>query len=223
MGWGLASAHGRLGALAGALTAAARQYGAEIRTSAEVERITVKDGRVIGVVLAGGEEIRAPIVASSADPQRTLLKLLEPGLLDVQFAKRIRHLRMNGCVAKLHLALDGLPESWVGVAGRIVLAPASDHVERAFDGAKYGGVSQKPALEVVVPTLADPSLAPAGKHVVSILAQYAPIACARRRTRKRAARSWSAASICRARRARSAPAAHRRRGPDAPGSEAQYG
>ena len=103
-----------------------------------------------------------------------MLKLLEPGLLDVQFAKRIRHLRMNGCVAKLHLALDGLPESWVGVAGRIVLAPTSDHVERAFDGAKYGGVSLEPALEVVIPTLADPSLAPAGKHVVSILAQYAP-------------------------------------------------
>ena len=127
--------------------------GAMIRTGAAVERILVEKETAVGVVLAGGEEIRAPVVASSADPQRTLLKLLEPGLLDVQFAKRIRHLRMNGCVAKLHLALDGLPESWVGVAGRIVLAPASDHVERAFDGAKYGGVSQKPALEVVIPDL----------------------------------------------------------------------
>jgi phytoene dehydrogenase-like protein len=165
---------GGMGALTDALAQAAMRAGAVIRTGSPVERILVEKETAVGVVLAGGEEIRAPVVASSADPQRTLLKLLEPGLLDVQFAKRIRHLRMNGCVAKLHLALDGLPESWVGVAGRIVLAPASDHVERAFDGAKYGGVSEKPALEVVIPTLADPSLAPAGKHVASIMAQYAP-------------------------------------------------
>ena len=165
---------GGMGALSDALAAAAMRAGAVIRTSAPVERILVEKESAVGVVLAGGEEIRAPVIASSADPQRTLLKLLEPGLLDVQFAKRIRHLRMNGCVAKLHLALDGLPESWVGAAGRIVLAPASDHVERAFDGAKYGGVSEKPALEVVIPTLVDPSLAPPGKHVASILAQYAP-------------------------------------------------
>jgi phytoene dehydrogenase-like protein len=128
----------------------------------------------VGVVLAGGEEVRAATVASSADPQRTLLKLIEPGFLDAQFAKRIRHLRMNGCVAKLHLALDGLPDAWVGSAGRIVVAPKIDHVERAFDCAKYGRIADRPALEVVVPTLADPGLAPAGKHVASILFQYAP-------------------------------------------------
>jgi phytoene dehydrogenase-like protein len=171
---GLYLPKGGMGSLGAALAERAQRAGAAIRTGARVERILVESESAVGVVLEGGEEIRAPIVASSADPQRTLLHLLPPGLLDVQFAKRIRHLRMNGCVAKIHLALDGLPQSWAASAGRIVLAPAIDHVERAFDAAKYGGVSERPALEVVIPSLADSSLAPAGKHVASILAQYAP-------------------------------------------------
>ncbi len=165
---------GGMGAVAGALAKAAESAGVEIRTEASVERVLIEKEAAVGVVLAGGEEIRAPIIASSADPQRTLLKLVEPGNLDAQFAKRIRHLRMNGCVAKLHLALDGLPEAWANSAGRIVIAPAIDHVERAFDCAKYGRVADRPALEVVIPSLTDPSLAPAGKHVASILFQYAP-------------------------------------------------
>ena len=143
---------GGMGRLTEALAEIARRAGAEIRTGARVERILVERETAAGVVLASGEEIRAPIVASSADPQRTLLKLLEPGLLDVQFAQRIRHLRMNGCVAKVNLALDGLPECWSGVAGRMVVAPAIDHVERAFDAAKYGRVSERPALEIVIPS-----------------------------------------------------------------------
>jgi len=165
---------GGMGTLADRLAESARKAGALLRTGAPVAQILVEKDAVAGVVLEGGEEIRAPIVASGADPQRTLLKLLPPGLLDVQFAKRIRHLRMNGCVAKIHLALDGLPESWARASGRIVLAPDIDHVERAFDAAKYGRVSERPALEVVIPSLADSSLAPPGKHVASILAQYAP-------------------------------------------------
>jgi phytoene dehydrogenase-like protein len=165
---------GGMGHVTELLTKAAQAAGATIRTQAPVERILIEGDVATGVVLAGGEEIRTPIVASSADPQRTLLKLVEPGHLDVNFLKRIRHLRMNGCVAKLHLALDGLPDAWAGSAGRIVVAPTIDHVERAFDCAKYGRVSDRPALEVVIPTLADPSLAPAGKHVASILYQYSP-------------------------------------------------
>jgi phytoene dehydrogenase-like protein len=165
---------GGMGTLADGLSAAAKRAGVLIRTGARVERILVEKDTAVGIVLAGGEEVRAPVVASSADPQRTLLKLLEPGHLDVQFAQRIRHLRMNGCVAKLNLALDSLPESWARSAGRIVMAPSIDHVERAFDAAKYGSVSERPAIEIVIPSLTDPSLAPPGKHVVSILAQYAP-------------------------------------------------
>src|SRR4029077_2131480 len=165
---------GGMGAVANALTKAAGAAGVEIRTEAKVDHVLIERETAVGVVLTGGEEIRAPVVASSADPQRTLLKLIEPGFLDAQFAKRIRHLRMNGCVAKLHLALDDLPEAWATSAGRIVVAPAIDHVERAFDCAKYGRVADRPALEVVIPTMADPSLAPPGKHVASILFQYAP-------------------------------------------------
>jgi phytoene dehydrogenase-like protein len=165
---------GGMGAVGDMLAKAAERAGATIRLKAPVERILVEKDVATGVVLAGGEEVRAGLVASSADPQVTLLKLVAPGQLDVQFLKRIRHLRMNGCVAKIHLALDGLPEGWAAGAQRLVFAPDVDHVERAFDCAKYGRVSDRPALEIVLPSLADPSLAPAGKHVASILFQYAP-------------------------------------------------
>ena len=165
---------GGMGAVAEALTKAAKAAGVEIRTGARVDRLLIEADTAVGVVLANGDEIRAATVASSADPQVTLLKLVPPGNLDTQFLKHIRHLRMNGCVAKVHLALDGLPESWAKSPARMVVAPSVDHVERAFDCAKYGRVSDKPALEIVIPSLGDPSLAPEGKHVASILFQYAP-------------------------------------------------
>lgn len=171
---GLFLPKGGMGAVATALEAAARNAGVEVRTGAPVEHILIEKEIATGVVLKGGEEIRAANVASSADPQTTLLKLVQPGNLDTEFLKRIRHLRMNGCVAKVHLALDGLPDAWKSRDGRMVVAPKIDYVERAFDCAKYGRVADKPALEIVIPTLTDPSLAPAGKHVASILYQYAP-------------------------------------------------
>ena len=132
-------------------------------------------------------------LSSPAAPIRnaTLLKLVQPGNLDTEFLKRIRHLRMNGCVAKVHLALDGLPESWSKSTGRMVVAPSIDHVERAFDcAAKYGRVADRPALEIVIPSLSDPSLAPKGHHVASMLfQQYAPYRLrARPPTTRRAAR-----------------------------------
>ncbi len=165
---------GGMGSLAEALTKSAKAGGVEIRTGARVDHLLIENDSAAGVVMGNGDEIRAPIVASSADPQATLLKLVQPGNLDAQFLKRIRHLRMNGCVAKVHLALDGLPESWAKSAGRMVVAPSIDHVERAFDCAKYGRVADRPALEIVIPSLSDPGLAPQGKHVASILFQYAP-------------------------------------------------
>jgi phytoene dehydrogenase-like protein len=176
---GLFLPKGGMGAVAAALEKAARGAGVEIRTNAPVDHILLEQETATGIVLRGGEEVRAPIVASSADPQTTLLKLVQPGNLDTEFMKRIRHLRMNGCVAKVHLALDGLPDAWKTRTGRMpngrmIWAPKTDYVERAFDCAKYGRVADKPALEIVIPTLTDPSLAPAGKHVASILFQYAP-------------------------------------------------
>ncbi len=165
---------GGMGAVAETLAKAARAAGVLIRNRAAVDHILVEQEQAVGVVLQSGEEIRAPIVASSADPQRTLLRLLQPGQLDTEFQQRIRHLRMNGCVAKVHLALDALPQGVAASDGRLVIAPSINHVERAFDCAKYGRVADRPALEVVFPSLADPSLAPSGKHVASILYQYAP-------------------------------------------------
>ncbi len=163
-----------MGAVAAELERVARAAGVEIRTNAPVDHILLEKEIATGVVLKAGEEIRAGLVASSADPQTTLLKLVQPGNLDTEFMKRIRHLRMNGCVAKVHLALDGLPDAWKARSGRLVVAPKTDYVERAFDCAKYGRVADKPALEIVIPTLTDPNLAPSGKHVASILFQYAP-------------------------------------------------
>lgn len=171
---GLFLPQGGMGAVVDALVKAAQAAGVTIRTNAPVAHVLIEKEQATGVVLANGEVIRAPVIASSADPQRTLLKLVEPGNLDVEFLKRIRHLRMNGCVAKMHLALDDLPETLRNSAGRVVVAPSINDVERAFDCAKYGRVSDKPALEIVIPTLSDASLAPSGKHVASVLYQYAP-------------------------------------------------
>lgn len=171
---GLFLPQGGMGAVIATLVNAAQAAGVTLHTNSPVARILVEGEAAVGVVLENGTVFRAPVIASSADPQRTLLKLIEPGNLDVEFLKRIRHLRMNGCVAKLHLALDDLPDGLRNSAGRIIVAPSINHVEHAFDCAKYGRVADKPALEIVIPTLADPSLAPAGKHIASVLFQYAP-------------------------------------------------
>lgn len=171
---GLFLPQGGMGAVVAALVKAAKAAGVTIRCQAPVGHILIEKDMAVGVVLANGEEIRAPIVASSADPQRTLLHLVEPGNLDTEFLRRMRHLRMNGCVAKVHLALDGLPDVLRQAQGRMVVAPSTNYVERAFDCAKYGRVADNPALEIVIPSLTDPSLAPSGKHVASILCQYAP-------------------------------------------------
>lgn len=171
---------GGLGVLSEALGAAARRFGAEIRTGAEVAQILAKDGQATGVVLAGGEEIAARAVISGADPKRTFLGLLDPALLDPEDLRRFRNYRQTGMAAKVNLALDARP-SFTALkgrdgmaAGRIHIGPSVDDLERAYDDAKYGGISRRPYLDVTLPTLADPSLAPAGRHVMSVYAQYTP-------------------------------------------------
>ncbi len=172
---------GGTGALTTAMAIAAQAAGVEIRTSTEVAQIKVKDGKAVGVVLTNGDEIDARAVISNADPKRTLLGLVDPQNLAPSFLQRLQHYRMNGTVAKVNLALNGLP-SFKGVdgnttsllGGRIQVSPEIDYLERAFDASKYGEFSQHPYLEATIPTLQDPSLAPAGKHVVSIYMQYAP-------------------------------------------------
>jgi phytoene dehydrogenase-like protein len=173
---------GGLGALSEALARAARAAGAEVRTGSAVERILVRDDHAAGVVLAGGEEIAATTVVSSADPKSTFLKLLGSEHLDAGFVRRVSQVRSRGLTAKLHLALDRLPQ-FPGLAeellpGRLLIAPSADYVERAYNHTKYDEYSAAPMLEITIPTLADPGLAPAGRHVMSVIAQYAPYALA---------------------------------------------
>jgi phytoene dehydrogenase-like protein len=172
-----AFAVGGPGALAGSLASAARAFGAEIRTGSEVVAVTTRGDRATGVALGSGEEIAGRAVVSSADPKRTL-GLLDPEVAGPTLLWRARNLRAPGSVAKVNLALDG-PVPFRGaeeeaLSGRIVVAPGIDHLERAADDAKYGRISEEPFLEVTIPTLSDPSLAPDGGHVVSVLFHSAP-------------------------------------------------
>jgi phytoene dehydrogenase-like protein len=173
---------GGLGALAEALAGAARRFGAQVRTGAAVERITTRDGAVTGVVLEGGEEIPARAVVSGTDPQRTCLRLLDPGVLDPDDLRWLRNYRQAGMASKVNLALSALPtfrgmrslDAPALLQGRIHIGPDIDALERAFDDAKYGGISEHPYLDVTIPSLSDPTLAPPGAHVMSVYVQYTP-------------------------------------------------
>ncbi len=162
------------------LTAAAESAGAEIRCNAAVNRITI-DGdenglSTSGVELRDGERIDADRVISATDPQRTFVNLVGVEYLDIGFTNRIRRLRCNGLVGKLHLALDGAPEfsNLDSPHGRLIIAPDMDAIEFAFDDAKYGASSEAPVMEACVPSLQDPTLAPDGKHVLSAHVMFVP-------------------------------------------------
>ena len=166
------------GALSEAVAAAARAAGAEIRTGAEVERILIDDdGRAAGVTLDGAD-VAARLVASNADPRRTLLELVDPAWLDPEHAAAARNVRARGTVAIVRYALGGLPAfadaSDASLSGRIQIGASLDELERAFDGVKYGELPKRPFLTVTIPSLTDPGLAPAGKHTMHVWAQYAP-------------------------------------------------
>ena len=173
---------GGAGAISAAMAGAAREAGAEIRTDAAVSEIRVRDGVATGVVLASGEEISAKAVVSNADPKRTLMRLVDPTHLPPDFIQKIKNFRSMGTVAKINLALSVLPEftalkskeNGSLLRGRIQISPEIDYLERAFDESKYGNFSRRPYLEITFPSLSDPSLAPAGQHVMSIYMQYAP-------------------------------------------------
>jgi phytoene dehydrogenase-like protein len=174
-------AAGGMGALTQAMASAAKAAGVEIRTGAEVIEIRVKDGAATGVLLGTGEEISAKAVISNADPKRTLLKLTDPTHLSPDFVQKLQHYRGNGTVAKVNLALSSLPTFTAlknvdnaALKGRIHIGPEIDYLEHAFDESKYGNFSRQPYLEATIPSLTDPTLAPDGKHVMSIYMQYAP-------------------------------------------------
>ncbi|MFL5802597.1 MAG: phytoene desaturase family protein [Roseiflexaceae bacterium] len=181
-GYFRATAKGGVGAINRALAVAAQAHGAELRANAGAPRVVVTDGVATGVQLGDGEIIAAAQVISDYDARHTFTQLVAPPELEPEFNRAVRHIRYNGAVARVNLALRELP-SFMGVGyplgepalrGTLVLAPSLIQLEKAFDGAKYGGVPEYPYLEVSIPSLADATLAPAGQHVMSIWLQYAP-------------------------------------------------
>ncbi len=176
--WGFS--RGGTGAISNAIAAAARELGAEIRTQASVDKILVKNGRTTGVALKSGEEISASVVSSSVDPHLTFEKFLEPGELPADFLESVRRYKFRGSSGKVNLALDALPDfkSMPGqgahLRGAISISPSIEYMERAYDDAKYGRYSRRPYIDMVIPSLTDPSVAPPGKHVLSCFVQYAP-------------------------------------------------
>jgi len=176
--WGFAK--GGTGSISEAIAGAARRFGAEIRASAPVARVIVNDGRAVGVVLESGEEIRARVVVSGLDPRRTFLQLVEPRELPGEFVDAIRRFTFRGSSGKVNLALGELPDftcmpgTGPHLRGAISISPSLEYVERAYDDAKYGEFSRRPYMDVVIPSMIDPGMAPPGKHVMSIFVQYAP-------------------------------------------------
>jgi phytoene dehydrogenase-like protein len=176
--WGLA--RGGTGSISNAIAAAAREAGVEIRSGVEVSRILVRSGRAQGVVLKNGDEIAARLVVSSVDPRLTFLRFVDPRVLPDEFVEDVSRYKFRGSSAKVNLALDALPDftSLPGpgphLRGAISISPSVDYMERAYDEAKYGQYSRRPYMDIVIPSLTDPSVAPPGKHVMSCFVQYAP-------------------------------------------------
>jgi phytoene dehydrogenase-like protein len=173
---------GGIGRLSEALVAACERNGGEVRTGARVQKILVEDGVARGVILTDGSKVRSQRVVSSVDPRSTFFGLLEPSALGPGFARKVDNVRFRGICAKVHLALTGLPDftcrpgSGSHLHGVISVSPSLEYLERAYDDAKYGAVSGAPYLEVSIPSLSDPSVAPDGKHLASVVMQYAPFA-----------------------------------------------
>ena len=159
---------------------AALEAGAEIRKEAAVSKIIVKNGVAQGVALEGGEEIHADIVSSSVDPHLTFLKFIEARELPGDFLEDVRRYKYRGSSGKVNLALDGLPDFTClpgpgkHLRGAISISPSMEYMERAYDQAKYGEFSRRPYIDMVIPSLTDPSVAPPGKHILSCFVQYAP-------------------------------------------------
>ncbi|HEX6385151.1 MAG TPA: NAD(P)/FAD-dependent oxidoreductase [Anaerolineae bacterium] len=173
--------YGGIGQLAEALASSARHFGATICPNAPVNRIQIRNGRAAGVILEDGETIEAGVVVSGANPRHTFIDLIDPMELPPTFLRAINNIKFRGSVAKVNLALSGLPTFTAlpdgdtsRLHGRIQISPSLAYLEKAYDAAKYGRFSERPYLDIRIPSLADPSLAPPGQHVMSILVQYAP-------------------------------------------------
>ena len=184
--WGFAK--GGTGGISEAIASAARSFGVEIRLNAGVSQVIVKNGQAVGVALENGDEVYAKVIASSLDPKRTFLKLVEPKDLPTDFIDGIRKYKIQGSSGKVNLALDRLPNFTcmpgvgrhpstslrAGYYGAISISPSVDYIERAYDDAKYGRFSRRPYIDMIIPSMIDSNMAPPGKHVMSCFVQYAP-------------------------------------------------
>jgi phytoene dehydrogenase-like protein len=180
--WGFQ--RGGTGQISESIASAARSFGAEIRLEAAVAKVIVKEGRATGVALANGDELHAPVVVSALDPRRTFLDLVERNEVPPEIIEGIERYRFRGSSGKVNLALSGLPEftclsgdkekALRALRGAISISPSMEYVERAYDDAKYGDFSRNPYMDVVIPSLIDPGMAPPGRHVMSCFVQYAP-------------------------------------------------
>ncbi len=176
--WGFA--RGGTGAISNAIAEAAREAGAEIRTQAPIAKIIVKDNRAQGVALENGNEIYGEVISSSVDPRLTFIKFLEEKQLPGEFLEDVRRYKFRGSSGKVNIALDALPDfkclpgAGHHLRGAISISPSVEYMEHAYDDAKYGNFSRRPYIDMVIPSLTDPSVAPPGKHVMSCFVQYAP-------------------------------------------------
>jgi len=176
--WGFAK--GGNGSVSAALAAAAQSSGAQIRTNAAVSSVLVSAGQCLGVMLENGEELLAECVVSGADPRRTFLQLVGEKYLPEEFVASIRRYKFRGASAKVNLALGEapsftcMPGAGPHLRGAISISPSVEYLERAYDEAKYGEFSRRPYMDIVIPSMLDPTMAPPGKHVMSIFVQYAP-------------------------------------------------
>jgi phytoene dehydrogenase-like protein len=176
--WGFA--RGGTGAISNAVADAAREAGAEIRTQAPIVKILVKNNRAYGVALANGEEILGDVISSSVDPRLTFEKMIDRGTLPDEFMEDVTRYKYRGSSGKINIALDALPDfkclpgPGLHLRGAMSVSPSVDYMEKAYDEAKYGHWSTRPYVDMVIPTLTDPSLAPPGKHILSCFVQYAP-------------------------------------------------
>jgi phytoene dehydrogenase-like protein len=176
--WGLS--RGGTGAISESIAAAAREAGAEIRTDTAVSKIIVKDNAAVGVVLTNGDYLTATTISSSVDPHVTFIKMTGAEHLPDEFVEAVRRYKFRGSSGKVNLALDALPEfralpgAGAHLRGAVSISPSVDYMERAYDDAKYGRYSSRPYIDMVIPSLTDPSVAPPGKHVMSCFVQYAP-------------------------------------------------
>ena len=176
--WGLS--RGGTGAISNAIAGAAREAGVEIRTRTAVSKILVKEGAAAGVVLDNGDYFTADLVASSLDPHQTFIKMVGEAHLPADFTAEVARYKYRGSSGKVNLALDALPDftalpgAGPHLRGAVSISPSVDYMERAYDDAKYGRFSRRPYIDIVIPSLTDPSVAPPGKHVMSCFVQYAP-------------------------------------------------